>query len=147
MSSQEQSETSKRALEKVIQDSNELLVKATTVLSPQKVTLLLNRTKLVAETRSAFGAVTVASLRVEDVVNANATIGPFFGTVRITTKLSGPKALLSFGLFKRKDTLNLKRVIQGYIIAREKGIDLDAISVAELTSLLYELGEDDHSVQ
>ena len=138
---------SERALEKAIHDSGEILAQATTVFAPERTTLILNRTKLVVEKKSPLGARQVTSVPIEDVVNVSATAGPFFGTVTFITKLAGPSKPHNVGLFWRKDTIKLKRTIQGYIIARQQKIDLSVVPIAELRAKVYELGTDDHSIK
>jgi hypothetical protein len=147
MTNQQQPEDSEQALSRAIWDSNEVLVTASTFSKLHKDTLTLNRTKLFAEKRSALGAIDDMSVRIEDVLNINATLGPISGTVKIDTKFTAPNTPYSIGPFSRKDTLKLKRIIQGYIIARQRNISLDPIPTDELIPMLYALGEDDHSVQ
>jgi hypothetical protein len=146
MVDKQQLEDSEKALKKVIRSANTVLAEASTINPIQKTCLILSRTKLVAENRSPFNVASVMSVRVEDVLNANATLGPFFGTVIITAKQTGDNPH-SFGLFWRKDAINLKRTIQGYVIALQQNIDLNALPADELKAMLYELGTDDHSIK
>lgn len=136
-----------QALNRAIWDSNEVLVSASTTSKLHKDTLTLNRAKLVGEKRSPLGAVEVMSVRIEDVLNVNATLGPISGTVKIMTKFTSPGAPYSIGPFHRKDTLKLKRIIQGYVIALQRKIDLNLTPTQELIDRLYELGDDDSSIQ
>ncbi len=142
-----QNDDSEQTLKQAIRDSNEVLVSASTVLSLRPNTLTLNRTKLAAERRSGLNMVTVISVRIEDVLNVNGSAGPLFGSLQIMTKFTKPGEPFTMGPFRRKDVLKLKRIIQGCVIAIEKGIDLDPIPTEELKSLLYQLGEDDHTIQ
>jgi hypothetical protein len=147
MPNKQQPEESLQALNKAVWDSNEVLATAATTASLHKATLTLNRAKLFAEKHSAFGVVESMSVRIEDVLNINATLGPISGMITIATRFTAPGAPYTIGPFHRKDTLNLKRVIQGYIIALERNIDLNLTSTSELIPHLYELGEDDHAIQ
>ena len=140
-------EESENALAKAIHDSGEILATATTVFAPQRTILILNRTKLVVEKKSPLGARKVMSVPIEDVLNVSASAGPFFGTVTFITKLAGPAKPHNIGLFWRKDTIKLKRIIQGYIIALQRKIDLNVVPTAELREMVYELGTDDHSIK
>ena len=135
-----------QALNKAIQQESEVLAQATTIPSFQRTQLILNRTKLVIEKRSPFGARDIVSLRVEDILSATAAAGPIFGTIKINAKPTSPKPLYSIGLFWRNDTIELKRTIQGYVIALQRKIDVDVLPVAELKILLNELGTDDHTI-
>ncbi|HEY4964151.1 MAG TPA: hypothetical protein VIH90_05640 [Candidatus Saccharimonadales bacterium] len=137
---------SENALKKAIKDSNEILVTATTIAPIHKSSLTLSRTKLYAEERSGLGKVSVMSVRAEDVLNINGEIGPVSGYITLSTKFTSPGNPYRIGPFHRKDVLNLKRVVQGYVIALQQKIDLSPIPGPELTELLYELGEDDYSI-
>ena len=147
MDGSSQQSNSEQALQRAIWDSNEILVSAATIFTLHKHTLTLNRTKLVAEKRSGLGSAEVLSVRVEDLLNSNAIVGPFWGSIKITTKFTKPGEPYTIGFFLRKDALSLKRIIQGHIIALQRSIDLSAIPTVELRTLLYKLGEDDHSIQ
>jgi hypothetical protein len=143
---QQLSDEALQALNRAVWDSNEVLVTADTTSKLHKSTLTLNRAKLFAEKRSALGTVDDMSVRIEDVLNINATLGPISGTIKIATKFNTPGTPYGIGPFHRKDALKLKRVIQGYIIALQRKIDLNLIPTDELIIRLYELGEDDHSI-
>lgn len=132
-----------QALNRAVWDSNEVLVSADTTSLLHKSTLTLNRAKLFAEKRSALGTIDDMSVRIEDVLNISASLGPVSGTIKITTKFTTPGNPYSIGPFHRKDTLKLKRIIQGYIIALQRKIDMNLIPTPDLITRLYELGEDD----
>ncbi|MEI9913795.1 MAG: hypothetical protein WDN66_02210 [Candidatus Saccharibacteria bacterium] len=136
-----------QALNRAIWDSNEVLVSASTTSKLHKDTLTLNRAKLFAIKRSPLGTIEDMSVRIEDVLNIGATLGPVSGMVRIMTKFNAPGEPYVIGPFKKRDTLKLKRIIQGYIIALDRKIDLNMTPTNELVTRLYELGEDDHSIQ
>ena len=144
---QSPSDEAMQALNRAVWDSNEVLVTADTTSKLHKSTLTLNRAKLFAERRSALGAVDDMSVRIEDVLNISATLGPISGTVKIATKFNTPGTPYSIGPFHRKDTVRLKRIIQGYIIALQRQINLNMIPTNELITHLYEIGEDDPSIR
>jgi hypothetical protein len=145
--SEQQIDASERKLKKAIHDANEVLVSASTVFSLHPSTLTLNRTKLVLERHSGWKSASAMSVRIEDVQNVSGNVGPLFGSVQIMTKFTKPGEPEVIGLFHRQDALKLKRVIQGYIIALEKKVDIEPIPTEELKKLLYRLGEDDHRIQ
>jgi hypothetical protein len=147
MSTEQQSDQSLQALNRAIWDSNEILVTATTISKLHKDTLTLNRAKLFAEKRSALGTIDDMSVPIEDVLNINATLGPISGMIQIATKFTAPSIPYVIGPFRRKDTLRLKRIIQGYVIAMQRKIDLNMVPTKELITALYQLGEDDHLIQ
>jgi hypothetical protein len=144
---QQPSDEALQALNRAVWDSNEVLVSASTIATLHKSTLTLNRAKLFAEKRSALGVIDDMSVRIEDVLNINATLGPLSGTIKIATRFNTPGQPYTIGPFHRKDTLKLKRIIQGYVIALQRKIDLNLVPTNELITRLYELGEDDHTLQ
>ena len=147
MTDQPNFEESLQALNRAVWDSNEVLVAASTTSKLHKATLTLNRAKLFCEKRSAFGVVDDMSVRIEDVLNINATVGPISGFIKINTRFSPQNTPYSIGPFHRKDALKLKRITQGYIIALQRKINLNMIPTPDLVTALYSLGEDDHSIQ
>jgi hypothetical protein len=147
MANQQQPDESLQALNRAIWDSNEVLVTASTISKLHKDSLTLNRAKLFAEKKSTLGTVDDISVRIEDVLNITATLGPISGMIKIDTKFTTPGSPYVIGPFKRKDTLRLKRIIQGYVIALQRRIDLNMVPTSELINDLYAIGEDDYSLQ
>jgi hypothetical protein len=143
---QQSSDEALQALNRAVWDSNEVLVTASTTSKLHKSTLTLNRAKLFAEKRSALGVVDDMSVQIEDVLNINATLGPISGTISIATRFTTPGKPYRIGPFHRKDALQLKRIVQGYIIALQRKIDLNMVPTAALITGLYELGEDDPTI-
>jgi hypothetical protein len=50
----------------------------------------------------------------------------------------------ALGPFWREDAERIKRIVHGYVIAKQRGIDTSQLSTAELTNMLNELGRDNH---
>lgn len=121
--------------------SHEILFKANSVfpfnLFPDTVTL--DREKLSFATRYFFRVANVTSIPVRDLLSAEADIGPFFGSVRTSSRffVTNPKAVRWLW---RKDAVMLQRLLQGYIIVHEQKIDCDKIKKNELIKLLNDLG-------
>lgn len=136
----------KQELKAAIRGSNEVLVRAKTVfplvLFPD--TLIVDREKITITKRTFFKTAEVMSIRIEDVMNATATIGPMFGSVKITSRILNNEKPYTVTNFWRDDALRLKKIIQGYIIAIEKKIDCSTLKTPELSRLLERLGADDH---
>lgn len=84
------------------------------------------------------------SMRIEDILNVTASIGPFFGSVKIVSRVMNSEQPFDVGLFWRRDAIRLKRIIQGYVIALQRDIDCTSLSAGELAAMLDKLGEDDH---
>lgn len=136
----------KKAAEELIEtlgDSKDILVKATTVfpitLFPD--TLTVDRTKISITHRNFFRAGETLSIALEDVLNVTATVGPFFGKILLATRFFDANKPYEVDHFWRKDALRIKRIVQGYLIARQKEIDTSALSVKELANTLDELGK------
>lgn len=136
-----------QALNRAIWDSNEILATADTISALHKSTLTLNRAKLFAEKRSALGAIDDMSVRIEDVLNVDAALGPTSGTIKIATRFTAPGTPYSIGPFYRKDTIKLKRIVQGYVIVLDRKINVNMIPTDQLIEYLYQIGEDDPLIQ
>ena len=128
----------------VIEQSNEVLAKATTVfpLSLFPDTIILDRTKLTVIKRNFFFSEQVMSIRIEDILNVSATVGPFFGSVTIATRVMSSDDHFTIRNFTREDAQHLKHMIQGYVIARHNNIACDHLTHDQLVDTLRELGHD-----
>lgn len=144
-----QAESNTRAeLKQAIRDANEVLACATTVfpvaLFPD--TMTVDRTKITASRRTFFKVAEVMSIRIEDVLQVTANVGPFFGSIRITSRFFNDEQPFMIDKFKRDDALRLKRIIQGYVVALKNQIDCSQLSTQELATMLDQLGKDDHKI-
>jgi hypothetical protein len=130
-------------LVEAIGDSHDVLARATAVfplaLFPDTITV--DRTKLTITHRDFFKVGEVLSIGIEDILNITATVGPFFGSIKISTRFFDPNKPYEVDHFWRKDALKIKRIVQGYIIARQKNIDCSALSTKELAATLDRLGK------
>jgi hypothetical protein len=137
-------EESKQELREAITGSNEILASATTVLTLFPDTLTVDRAKLNVTHRTFFQAAEVVSMRIEDVLNVTATVGPFLGTVKITSRVLNSEDPFTIGKFWRDDAMRLKHITQGYVIALQRNIDCSSLETHELATMLERLGEDEH---
>lgn len=136
---------SRQKLFKIVERSNEQLVTATTVF-PIDVfpdTIILDRTKLTI-TRRSFLMADVMSIRIEDILNVSATVGPFFGSLTFATRVLSSDDHFTIRHLWKDDVLHLKHVIQGYVIACQNNLETDSLSREELVETLCELGQDSH---
>lgn len=126
-----------------IGDAQDVLVRAQTVfpltLLPDTVTV--DRTQLTVTHRDFFGVGDVVSIRLEDILNVSAHVGPFFGSLRISTKFFDPDKPYIIDKLWRGDTLKVKRIVEGYMVAIQKEVDCSILSTRELARLLDELGK------
>jgi hypothetical protein len=138
-------EESKEELQEAIVGSNQILVTATTMLTLFPDTLTVDRAKLTVTKRSFFSSAEVMSIRIEDVLNVTATVGPLFGSVKIISRVMNAEKPYVLGRFWRNEALRLKRITQGYVIALQRHIDCSSLPTRELAYMLDKLGEDDHA--
>jgi len=139
-------EDPRQELENAIKGSHQVLVTVTTVfpLTPFPGTITIDRAKLTITRRNFFKVAEVMSIRIEDVLNVTATVGPLFGSLKLTSRVFNIEKPYKMEHFWREDALRVKRITQGYIIALQKDIDCSALSTRELSGMLDELGKDDH---
>jgi hypothetical protein len=134
----------KRELAKAIEGSNELLAEATTVF-PFTVfpdTITIDRTQITIAHRSFFAIGDVTSIRIEDVLNIDALVGPFFGSLKLYTRFFNTQQKpYRINWLWRHDALRIKRILQGYLIAIKREIDCSALNTKELAGMLDELGK------
>jgi hypothetical protein len=134
-------------LSHAIEGSNEVLASATTLLTIFSDTLTVDRAKLTVTKRTFWKAAEVMSIRIEDVLNVTSTVGPIFGSVKITSRVFNSEKPYVINHFWREDATRMKRITQGYVIALQRGIDCSSLPIKELSAMLDQLGEDSHSNQ
>lgn len=134
-------ETDIQKLESITRGSIEVLMSVETVLPPliRPSMLYVDRQKLTIVHRSFFGSTDTVSVQMDDINNVEAFIGPMFGEIRIYSKYFVNNVQTLGGLW-RKDAVTVRRLVQGYMIAHNKGIDCSKIEKEQLISLLVELG-------
>jgi hypothetical protein len=130
----------KKELRQAITGSHEILAAATTVfpftLFPDSV--VIDRTKITITHRVFFSVAEIISIRIEDILNVTANVGPFFGSLHIVSRvLTSEKIDIKF--LWRDDALKLKRILQGYVIAIQKDIDVTPLKTGELAEMLNKL--------
>ena len=141
---QQTPEESREELRQAIQGSNDVLVTATTAFPIFPDTVTVDRAKLTVTKRTFLRSAEVMSIRIEDILNVTATIGPIFGMVKIVSRVLNTDKPYTVGLFWRAEAMRLKRITQGYVIALQREIDCSALPTEELARMLDQLGEDDH---
>lgn len=131
-------------LRKIIEQSHEILASANTVfpitLFPD--TVFVDRTKVTIIRRDFFWSSDTMSIRIEDVLNVSATLGPLFGSLTIASRVMSTIDHFQINHFWRSDAIRLKHVIQGYVIAQHNKIDIAHLSKDELVKTLIEIGHD-----
>lgn len=127
-------------LKRVISHSHEVIAGTSTVvpfLFPHDITL--DRTKITITKRNFILSAEVISIRIEDVLNVSAAVGPIFGSIRISSRVMNSVDHFDVGRFWRDDAIRIKKIIQGYLIARQNGVHTDHLSCEELAKTLFEI--------
>ncbi len=139
--SREEKNEARKELEQAIRGSHEVLLSATTVFPftffPDTVTV--DRVKLTIMHRTFFSTAEIISIRVEDILNVTANVGPVFGALHIVSRVLSPDKPYEIKFLWRSDALHLKRIIQGYVIAIQKKIDVTPLTSEELADMLNKL--------
>jgi hypothetical protein len=129
----------------ITEESHEELMKADT-LFPFKIfsdTITIDRQKVTIVKRSFFLSAEVLIVKIGDIINVEASIGPLLGTLKIYSRYL-TDAHHEISALRRTDAQKMQRLLQGLLIAHEKGIDSASVPKEELIVLLSELG---HPVQ
>lgn len=124
--------------------AQEVLTKATTVfpftLFPD--TIAIDRTNLTVTHRTFFKMATIITIKIDDVLNVTPNVGPFFGSLRIATAFVDDNSPYHINYLQREDALRIKRILQGYKVARQQKINTSMLSKEELVKLLDKLAQD-----
>lgn len=144
--SAEEVRKAEEALKESARLTHEVLVSATTVfpftLFPDTITV--DREKVTIVRRIFFGAATVRSIKLEDVLDITAGTGPIFGSLHIVSRGVNPEEGFSLKFMKREDALKVKRILQGCaILSAKEDVDLDAIETSELADMLERAGRNE----
>jgi hypothetical protein len=136
-------ERAKQEIRETVGFADEPLFQATTVFpfTLFRATVTLDRTQLNVTRRDIFKSGELFSIRIEDLLDLTADVNLFFGTVKIATRFFDPAKPYIIKFLKRDDALRLKRITQGYLVARQQEIDCNALGTKELAKLLDELGQ------
>ena len=130
-------------LAKVAKNAKDVLIKAQStfpfVFFPD--TIAVSRMKVAITRRAFFGVSEVISIQHDDILNVEVDAGPFFGSIKIYTRIYGSEPLL-ITFLSRKAAIEVKRIIEGLIIAHKQEIEYNDLSTDELLKLLRRLGSD-----
>jgi hypothetical protein len=123
--------------------SNDILYKASSVfpftLFPDTITI--DREKVSIANRFFYRVAQMHSIRIDDILSVEGDVGPFFGSLRVTSKyfVKAPRVI---NFLSREDAREIQKILQGYAIARQKEIDCSKIPTKELITLVKELGKE-----
>ena len=131
-------------LRKMVKESSEVLARARTVfpmtLFPDSV--IVDRSKVTIIKRDFFWTARVISIQIEDILNVESGVGPFFGSLTVASRVMSTVDHFNINYFWRDEAIFLKHLIQGYVIAKHNRIDTSQLSKEEVVETLTGLGED-----
>jgi hypothetical protein len=123
-------------------NAHDILFEAHTVfpftLFPDTVTV--DREKVTIANRSFFRVAVINSTPIADIQSVEVDVGPFFGTVKTTSKyfMNNPREV---HFLWREDAVKMQRLLQGYIIAHQREVDCNSMDKEQLVILLNDLGQ------
>jgi hypothetical protein len=103
-------------------------------------TITLDREKLTIANRSFFRVAKIITVPITSMISAEADVGPFFGSVRMTSKYFIDNTH-EVNFLWRSDATSIHRLLQGFIIAHERDLELHEIDKEDLKILLEDLGQ------
>jgi hypothetical protein len=104
-------------------------------------TITIDREKLSISYRAFIKVASVSSTPLNDIEAIDANVGPFFGSLRITSRFFvNNTRVIKF--LTREDTTNIQSILQGYKLAKEKEIDFLEVDKDDLVRALMELGKE-----
>lgn len=126
----------------ITEKAHDVLFKADTVwpftMFPDTITL--DREKLSVANRSFFRVAKIITVPITSLISAEADVGPLFGSLKMTSKYF-INTEHSIHFLWRNDATEIHRLLQGFIIAQEKGLDVTDIELNDLKVLLHDLGQ------
>ena len=134
-----------RDINGVVQRSHEVLAGARTVMMPGNLfpdSVVVDRTKVTINKRSFIWSSQCITTRIEDILSVTSSIGPFFGSLVISTRVMNSTDHYEITYLWRRDAEYLKQIIQGYVIAQHNSIGTKHMNREELVETLLELGQD-----
>jgi hypothetical protein len=103
-------------------------------------TLKVDRQKVIIVHRNFFQTAQIINIQIGDLQAIEADVGPFFGTISITTKQFSNTVNKAHRL-ARKDVLEAQSLLQGFVIANQKELNHSEIEKDQLIQLLKDLGQ------
>jgi hypothetical protein len=132
-------------LAKVVGSAQEVLMRVKTVfpidLFPDIITV--DRTQITLTHRWFFFVGGTTSIRIEDILNIEVTVGPLFGGLNIATRYFDSRRGHKVRKLWRWDAIRLQAIVQGLVVASKKEIDTSALDTAELVDGLTKVGKAD----
>lgn len=103
-------------------------------------TITVDRHKLTIIYRTFFWAEQTVSVPLQDIKNIQADMGPFFGSLTVTSDHFINNTQTVHHLW-RADAKHIQELVQGAMVAKNEAIDITQVSTKQLTTLLSDLGK------
>lgn len=105
-------------------------------------TISIDRKKVTVVHRTFFFMQQTISVQLQDIKNVEANLGPFFGSL-IMTSQHFKNNVQHINFLKRSEVVEVQHILQGIIAAVNEKIDIASIDISKLRTMLKELGEGD----
>jgi hypothetical protein len=130
-----------KELLKAAKKSHEVIYKTTTVFpfTPFPDTITIDREKVTIANRYFFRVAKLTSSPIDHIQNVEANIGPFFGSVQITSRFFY-KNIRQLRYLWREDAEKIQKILQGFIIVSQKDFSVTDVPKDQLLKMLIELG-------
>ena len=124
------------------ENSQENLAQASTVFPMTLVpdTISIDREKITIAKRTFFRVASVNSIPITDIQSVEVDVGPFFGTLRTTSKYFVNNQREVRYLW-RDDATKIHHLLQGLILAHQRQVDINTLDREQLLVLLNDLGQ------
>ncbi|MBI4034495.1 hypothetical protein HY380_01200 [Candidatus Saccharibacteria bacterium] len=103
-------------------------------------TITIDREKVSIARRSFFRVAKIDSFQIDDTLSVSANVGPILGSVVIQTRFFNKP--IRVNNLKRSDAMTIKRVLQGFHVARHNEVECSQFGKEVLVPMLYDLGMD-----
>lgn len=100
----------------------------------------IDRQKVMIIHRSFFRVARVTNIQVDELQSIQSDLGPFFGSISITSRQFANTVNKIFSL-SRADAVKAQSILQGFVVANKKKIDYSEVEKNKLTQLLEKLGQ------
>jgi hypothetical protein len=104
-------------------------------------TLKIDKQKLTVVHNKFLRSSQTSSIRLKDLRNVQTVLGPIFGSIILTSQhfLNNTQTL---NFLRRKDAIYAQRLLQGFMVAHDAGIDTNEVEEATLLKLLNKIGKE-----
>jgi hypothetical protein len=134
--------SAQKQLDTIVNDSQDILISVRTAF-PFDIfpdTVAVDRTQVTITHRRFIMMGGITSIRIQDILNVTADVGPFFGLLTISTRYFDPDRPYQVRMLWRDDALKLKSVINGLVVAYKDAVDASQVASVELLDKAAELG-------